>query len=185
MKNFCTCCGRFDDCSMRLSLSETEKRGCSKFISIEDYNELTQQIVKKIIGDLRAHIEIERAWDNLAQAESLETSIKQLETKYLNKTTEPKPQLIATCAGCGKTNVEGFVASSAFGAFAEAFCLDCLATGRDSYSAMCSYISCAGPWPDGINETYRAFVLEQLKLHNKTELEFVEDLKKFDAIDFF
>ena len=85
---------------------------------------------------------------------------------------------IEKCEACGAENVKGAVAYSLFGAYSGAWCEDCLRTGRDSYSQMVSYISCAGRWPDDINEAYQQEVRRQLKLHNKTEEEFAKDVDR-------
>jgi hypothetical protein len=85
---------------------------------------------------------------------------------------------INKCEACGAKNVKGAVACSLFGSYSGSWCEKCLREGRDSYSQMVSYISCAGPWPDGINESFQEEVRRQLKLHNKTEEEFKRDLDK-------
>ena len=41
---------------------------------------------------------------------------------------------------------------------------------------MVNYISCAGHWPQDINDTYQEEVRRQLKLHDKTEAEFAADV---------
>jgi hypothetical protein len=43
---------------------------------------------------------------------------------------------------------------------------------------MVHYIACAGRFPDAINPGYQAIVREQLKLHNKTEEEFIADVDR-------
>lgn len=85
---------------------------------------------------------------------------------------------IEKCAACGAKNVKGQVASSAFGAMSFAYCEECLATDREPYRAIVDYISSAGRWPKDINESYQREVRRQLKLHNKTEEEFVADVER-------
>jgi hypothetical protein len=72
------------------------------------------------------------------------------------------------CAGCKKA--EGItVVCSMFGATSFALCDKCLREGREDYRNMVNYISCAGHWPDDINNIYQAEVRRQLKLHNVPE----------------
>jgi hypothetical protein len=81
------------------------------------------------------------------------------------------------CKGCN--NAEGFtVVGSVFGATSYALCDKCLREGREDYGNMVDYISCAGRWPEDINETYQTEVRRQLKLHNKTEEEFAKDVEE-------
>lgn len=79
------------------------------------------------------------------------------------------------CAGCKKA--EGItVVCSMFGATSFALCDECLREGREDYRNMVNYISCAGHWPQDINDTYQEEVRRQLKLHDKTEAEFAADV---------
>jgi hypothetical protein len=72
------------------------------------------------------------------------------------------------CAGCKKA--EGItVVCSMFGATSFALCDKCLREGREDYRNMVNYISCAGHWPQDINDIYQAEVRRQLKLHNVPE----------------
>jgi hypothetical protein len=87
-----------------------------------------------------------------------------------------EPQKIEKCAACGVTDTKGFVVCSGFGAFSDAICLSCISEGREPYQQIVNYIADAGPWPDGINEDYQEEVRRQLRLHNKTEEEFIADL---------
>lgn len=87
-----------------------------------------------------------------------------------------EPQNIEKCAACGAKNTKGFVVCSGFGAFSDSICLSCISEGREPYRQVVNYIADAGPWPDGINEDYQAEVRRQLRLHNKTEEEFIADL---------
>ena len=87
-----------------------------------------------------------------------------------------KPWPIDTCDVCGKKEAVGFVVASAFGAHSNAVCVDCIEAGKESYRDMVLYISCAGRWPQDINEEYQRFVRKQLDLHGKTEEEFAADI---------
>lgn len=81
------------------------------------------------------------------------------------------------CAGCKKA--EGItVVCSMFGATSFALCDKCLQEGREDYRNMVNYISCAGHWPQDINDIYQEEVRRQLKLHNKTEEEFRNDVEE-------
>ena len=88
------------------------------------------------------------------------------------------------CRVCGKPEnrptEEHVVVGSVFGAFSYALCNDCLKQGKEDYNNMVDYISCAGRWPDDINEAYQTEVRRQLKLHNKTEEEFAKDVEEAD-----
>lgn len=85
------------------------------------------------------------------------------------------------CGGCGRAEnrpaEEFIVVGSVFGAFSYALCDDCLKLGKENYKNMVDYISCAGHFPQDINEVYQAEVHRQLKLHNKTEEEFINDVE--------
>ena len=85
---------------------------------------------------------------------------------------------IKKCEACGAKNVKGLVACSLFGAYTGSWCEECLREGRDSYTQMLNYIADAGRWPEDINETFQVEVRRQLKLHNKTEEEFKQDIDK-------
>lgn len=72
------------------------------------------------------------------------------------------------CAGCKKA--EGItVVCSMFGATSFALCDKCLREGREDYRNMVNYISCAGHWPEDINDIYQEEVRRQLKLHGVPE----------------
>lgn len=84
------------------------------------------------------------------------------------------------CDCCKKWVSNTHAVSSVFGAFTLSVCDECALSGRDSYSLMVSYISCAGRFPDDINEAYREEVRCQLKLHGKTEEQFIKDVDDYD-----
>lgn len=94
--------------------------------------------------------------------------------------------VIDKCSGCGKSYVEGSVACSAFGAISLPFCKDCLKSGRDNYHQMVIFIANAGRFPEDINDIYQQEVHMQLKLHQKTEDEFIRDvdLEIHDELEF-
>ena len=85
--------------------------------------------------------------------------------------------MLNTCDVCGRME-ECDVVCGCFGAYSYAICKDCLEAGKEPYGAMVSYIAGAGRFPDDINPSYQALVREQLKLHNKTEKEFIKDVDK-------
>ena len=83
--------------------------------------------------------------------------------------------MLNTCDVCGKIE-ECDVVCGCFGAYSYAICQDCLESGKEPYRAMVYYIAMAGRFPTHINLEYQALVREQLKLHNKTEKEFIKDV---------
>ena len=87
-------------------------------------------------------------------------------------------QRIDKCEVCGATDVLGVVVCSTFGAHSFACCEACLEVDKEPYDAIVSYISCAGHWPQDINSMYQREVRRQLKLHNKTEEEFRNDVEE-------
>ena len=84
------------------------------------------------------------------------------------------------CDACGKETSHIYAVSSIFGAFTIGVCDECALSGRDSYGLMVSYIGCAGRFPDDINEAYREEVRIQLKLHAKTEEQFIKDVDDYN-----
>ena len=79
------------------------------------------------------------------------------------------------CDICGK-EANCTVAASAFGCASYAYCDECLRRGKEPYKAVVAYIACAGHFPDDINETYQKEVRRQLKLHNVSEKDFINDV---------
>ncbi len=80
------------------------------------------------------------------------------------------------CGGC--RNAEGSTTvCSIFGAISYVLCDECIRLGKENYRNMVDYIACAGHWPHDINEVYQTEVRRQLKLHNKTEEEFINDVE--------
>lgn len=88
-----------------------------------------------------------------------------------------EPHKIEKCAACGAEDTKGLVVCSGFGAFSDAICLSCISEGREPYQQIVNYIADAGHWPDDINADYQKEVRRQLKLHNKTEVEFAADVE--------
>lgn len=82
---------------------------------------------------------------------------------------------LVKCEVCGKFD-QPIVVCGAFGAYSYNICIDCLTEGKEPYKNMVAYISCAGRFPEDINETYQKLVREQLKLHNITEDQFIHDV---------
>lgn len=82
-----------------------------------------------------------------------------------------------TCSVCGKST-DVVVCASAFGATSYAYCKDCLSKGLEPYYAMVDYISCAGSFPDDINEAYQRLCRHILKGLGISEEKFIEDVKK-------
>ena len=80
------------------------------------------------------------------------------------------------CDVCGKER-EAFVAASAYGPISFAYCEECLASGREPYSAMVAYIACAGHFPEDINEAYQKDVRRQLEFHGVSEEKFIKDVE--------
>lgn len=74
-----------------------------------------------------------------------------------------------------KTDVAVF--ASQFGPISFAYCADCAKAGAEPYGAVVSYIACAGPWPDAINQKYQEIVREQLKFHGVTDGRFAQDVQ--------
>ena len=82
------------------------------------------------------------------------------------------------CDVCGKEVKETFVCASTMGAISFGYCEECLRQGLEPYSAVVAYISCAGRFPDDINETYQKHVKNILKCLNISEEQFIKDVNK-------
>lgn len=95
------------------------------------------------------------------------------------KLLDMRPPIIKQCDSCKKWTYNIHAVSSGFGAFTIGVCDECILSGRDSYGLMVSYIGCAGRFPDDINEPYREEVRYQLKLHGKTEEQFIKDVDDY------
>lgn len=91
------------------------------------------------------------------------------------------------CDSCGAIVQNINVVASAFGPITIGVCTDCLNNCREPYHLMVSYISCAGRFPDDISDIYKKEVRRQLKLHNKSEEEFIVDVDKAikEEMEFF
>lgn len=82
------------------------------------------------------------------------------------------------CAVCGKSVTEdsSFVCASSFGGTTFRFCRDCFHKGVEPYGNMVSYISCAGRFPDDINETFQKRVRDNLSKLGISEEQFIKDV---------
>ena len=81
------------------------------------------------------------------------------------------------CAVCGK-KADVMVCSSTFGATSYAYCERCLSNYLEPYDAMVAYISCAGYFPDDINEQYQNLCRHILSELGISEEKFIEDVKR-------
>lgn len=84
---------------------------------------------------------------------------------------------ISKCSVCGRI-APTQTACSAYGAISYSYCDDCLRNNLEPYSAVVSYIACAGRFPQNINEAYIADVRRMLPLWGKTEEEFIRDVDR-------
>ena len=82
-----------------------------------------------------------------------------------------------TCDVCGK-KTDVIVCASAFGAISFAYCRDCFDNYLEPYNAMVAYISCAGRFPDEINEQYQKLCRHILNGLGISEEKFIEDVNK-------
>lgn len=82
-----------------------------------------------------------------------------------------------TCAVCGRES-DVVVCCSIFGATSYAYCKDCFDNYLEPYNAMVAYISCAGVFPDDINEEYQRMCRHILNGLGISEEKFIEDVKK-------
>jgi hypothetical protein len=81
------------------------------------------------------------------------------------------------CQVCNK-ETDVVVLSSAYGAISFAYCKDCCLKGLEPYDAIVSYISCAGHFPEDVNEMYVEDVRRILKELNISEEKFIKDCEK-------
>ena len=81
-----------------------------------------------------------------------------------------------TCSVCGR-QTDVVVCCSVFGATSYAYCEHCLSNYLEPYHAMVDYISCAGLFPDDINEQYQKLCRHILKELGISEEKFIEDVK--------
>lgn len=82
-----------------------------------------------------------------------------------------------TCDVCGK-KTDVIVCASVFGPISYAYCRDCFDNYLEPYHAMVAYISCAGYFPDEINEEYQKLCRHILNGLGILEEKFIEDVKK-------
>lgn len=92
---------------------------------------------------------------------------------------------IGTCDVCGK-QTDVIVCCSAFGAISYAYCEDCFNNRLEPYYAMVNYISCAGLFPEDINEEYQALCRHILNGLGISEEKFIADVDaaRSDYMDF-
>jgi hypothetical protein len=60
-------------------------------------------------------------------------------------------------------------------------CEECLEKGLEPYNAMVTYISCAGRFPDDVNEDYQKYVRYVLSELGISEEQFIADVDKIIA----
>lgn len=84
---------------------------------------------------------------------------------------------LGICDVCGK-ETDVIVCASAFGPISYAYCKDCFNNYLEPYDGMVAYISCAGLFPDDINEEYQNLCRHILKGLGISEEKFIEDVKK-------
>lgn len=86
------------------------------------------------------------------------------------------------CDVCGR---DGKVAAlcSTMGPVSFSYCHDCILKGLEPYDAMVSYISCAGKFPDDINDKYKMLIRNILKGLNITEEKFIRDVDNMIALE--
>ena len=94
--------------------------------------------------------------------------------------------MLGKCAVCGKES-EVEVCCSAFGAVSYAYCNYCLVNHLEPYGAMVADISCAGRFPDDINQQYQDLCRHILKELGISEEKFIADVEKSikDMDDYF
>lgn len=81
------------------------------------------------------------------------------------------------CEVCGKKDYVTTVASR-YGCCSHSLCKECLEKGREPYWNMVDYISCAGHFPDDINEEYKNDIRRQLDMYGISEEQFIKDVDK-------
>lgn len=79
------------------------------------------------------------------------------------------------CDVCG-VETKTVVCASKMGAVSFAYCEDCFNKGLEPYGVMVAYVSCAGRFPDDINERYRELCRNILKELNISEEQFIKDV---------
>ena len=87
---------------------------------------------------------------------------------------------IAMPGKCDICGAEGpvVVCCSTMGAVSYAYCKHCYDNELEPYGAMVAYISCAGHYPEDINDTYIDIVRHNLEFYGKTEEEFTADVDR-------
>jgi hypothetical protein len=85
--------------------------------------------------------------------------------------------MLGKCDVCGKDDII-YVCASSMGAVSFGYCKECLQKGLEPYGAMVAYISCAGRFPEDINEEYQKHVRHILKELGISEEKFINDVNK-------
>lgn len=80
------------------------------------------------------------------------------------------------CDVCGEIK-DVVTAASAFGG-SHSYCKECLEKGAEPYSAMVSYIACAGNFPEDINPQYQAYCRHVLAALNISEEQFIKNVEQ-------
>lgn len=85
--------------------------------------------------------------------------------------------MIGKCDVCGKKGRIS-VCASRMGAISFGYCDTCLEDDLEPYWAMVAYISCAGRFPEDINDRYQGLVRRILKGLSISEEQFIKDVSK-------
>lgn len=91
------------------------------------------------------------------------------------------------CDCCGN-ETDVVVCGSSCGAISYAYCERCLNEGYEPYSGLVAYISSAisvgqeDNYKSNISEEFLVFIERNLKFHNKTEEQFISDMKSANKI---
>ena len=85
---------------------------------------------------------------------------------------------MSKCAVCGKEGLDTVVACSCCGGISFNYCNECLSSNAEPWGTLVSYISCAGKYPEDINEDYKNIVRCTCKGLGKTEEEFSNAVNK-------
>lgn len=81
------------------------------------------------------------------------------------------------CDVCGKVS-DIVVCGSTMGACSFAYCEECFNKKLEPYWAMVAYISCAGRFPEDVNECYQEHCRHILSGLNISEEQFIKDIDK-------
>ena len=90
-------------------------------------------------------------------------------------------EMIGVCDVCGRSAAVT-VCCSACGGQSFAYCRQCLRSGAEPWGTLVSYISCAGRYPEDVNEEFRTIVRDTCARLGRTEEEFAAAVN--DQLDF-